>query len=118
MITLNRLIERRVEGAVERWLDARLPGMVDDIMRKEARRNLTLRGPLNSTQFVWQMAFEFMRTDRSMAAVVARDLAVETLRQFLRDEKIRFGHRDYGWDQGCAVTLARECEIDHWEAAA
>ncbi len=44
-------------------------------------------------------------------------LASVTLKAFLADEGIGFGHRDYAWDHSAAVTLAREYEIAHWEQA-
>jgi hypothetical protein len=88
---------------------------LDGVLRKRADERRQVAGDLGPTSFVWEMAFEFMRTDRTMSAVAARDLAIDTLKDFLRDEKIRFADTGYGWDQSCAITLAHECEIDYWE---
>lgn len=43
-------------------------------------------------------------------------LATDTLKAFLADEGIGFGHRDYAWDHRAALAIARQYEIDHWEA--
>ena len=116
MTNLTSTIERVASRAVERWLDDRIPALFNEIIRKESARTVQLSGPLPPVQFVWQMAMEFMRFDLTMKATDARDLAVSTLRDFLRGEKVKFGHRDYAWDQQAAFTLARECEIAYWEA--
>lgn len=116
-MSLRSAIEARAASAVARWMNERIPAIFNDIMRQEAERDFRFPGPLNTAQFVWQMAFEFMRTDKAMRADAARDMAVYTLRDFLKDEGIRFGHRDYAWGQDAAIILARECQTDHWEAS-
>ena len=110
------------EGIAQGFEEGARPGgafdkALDKVMREIADERRVLTGPLRPTPFVWEMAFEFMRTDRAMTAVAARDLAMDTLKDFLRDEAIKFGDASYGWDQSCAVTLSRECAIEYWEAA-
>jgi hypothetical protein len=103
-------------GVIEQGIDAG----INRVLRQMAERNETwgMKGDLPPVAFVWQVAFEFLRTDKSMAPTDARDLAVETVRAFLRDEKIKFGNRAYAWDRDAAITLAHEMEIEHWEQAA
>lgn len=110
------------EGLAQGLEEAAQPGgafdkAIDKAMREVADERRELAGNLRPSPFVWQMAFEFMRTDRSMTFAEAQDLAVDTLKDFLRDEKIKFGNPGYGWDQSCAITLARECQTDYWERA-
>lgn len=101
------------------WGDLKLREIVnvrmDEIIRKMAYNNEHAEGQLNPTPFVWQCAFEFMRTDRSMKFQAAKALAISTVRQYLRDEKIKFGDTNYDWSWEGAKIIAREYETDHWE---
>jgi hypothetical protein len=114
---------RAVAAGVEQALqDAQRPGglfdqAINDVLVQEAKKNAPVVGPLNLVQFVWQMAFEFIRAG-DLKADDASKMAIDTLKEFLRAEKIRFGDPGYAWDQSAAVILARECAIDYWEAVA
>ncbi len=116
---IKRTVDRALEDAAKPGglIETRMNEIIDDVLRKAARDNKKVAGKLTATAFVWQVAFEFMRTDRSMEPMNAKALAVSTVRDFLRDDKIKFGDPAYAWDQDAAITLAREREIDHWEAA-
>lgn len=97
-------------------LERRVAEISDEVLREMARANKRVSGALKPAQFVWQMAFHMMRTDPSMAPLVARDRATAALLAFLADERIKFGNRSYVWDQAAAEAIARELETDHWEA--
>ena len=115
--SLGPSIGRGIASALD---EASQPGgafdqAIDRAVRGMAENRTAYVGDLTPTGFVWQVAFEFLRTDKTMPASAARDLAVETLSDFLRDEKIKFGDAAYAWDQSAARTIARECEIEYWD---
>lgn len=87
-----------------------------EAMRETALKNKRVSGDLKDTAFVWQMAFYLMRKDQQLNALRARDEALAALREFLRDERIRYGDARYGWDQSAAEALAEETITDHWES--
>lgn len=73
--------------------------------------------PMTETQFVMAMCQRFakagVKTPRE-----CQDLAWRTLRYWLAEEKIAFGHPDYSWDRNGARELVEEIELQHWEAVA
>jgi len=71
---------------------------------------------LTRTQFIVAMAVEIGRAG-ALAAGEPLHLASAAYRQFEADTGVRFGDPDHAWDEAAARTIAREYEIDHWEAA-
>lgn len=119
---MDRAIGRGIAAGIGDALEeAGKPGgsfdqMIWSALRQQAEEARPVVGNLRPAAFVWQVAFEFLRTDPQMQVLEARDLAVDTVKAFLKDEKVKYGHADYAWDQSAAITLAREYEIEHWEA--
>lgn len=114
--TLNEAVAQGVATAIN---EASAPGgaieqALCDSLRRLARENRPIAGQLAWTPFAWQIAFEFIRVG-DMHPWAARDLAVSTLRNMLRDEKISFGDPNHDWSQDAARVIAHEMEIDHWE---
>lgn len=123
---LNKSINRGIATGISEGLSkASAPGgaidravisAIAESMEKRARENLSLGNqPLTATGFTWEIAFEFIRIGE-MKWEAAFQLAKDTLTEFLRDEGIHYGHGDYAWTQSGAQDIAREMEIDHWEA--
>lgn len=116
----DKAVKRGIDKAIEEV--AAPSGIIEatiyDVLRDIALRNERFLGQRSPAQFVWDMAFHMMRTDRTMRAPEAQARALAALGDFLRDEKIRFGDPAYAWDQHAAETLARELETAHWERVA
>ncbi len=120
----DRAVKSGVDQAIAKasapggLIQTRVGEIMDEVMRERAVKDQRVKGNLTATSFVWQAAFHLLRTDPHMKVTVARDRAAEAIREFLRDEKIKFGNKQYAWDQEAAETIAREYETDHWEAHA
>lgn len=103
------MIPAAATSAVERYLNS-------DAFGAMVRRIAFEKSP--RYRFLTWMAWRFMAVNKAMTGEAAIRLAANTLGQFLKDDHIAFGHPDYAWDRAAAITLANECEIEHWEAAA
>lgn len=66
--------------------------------------------------FVKAMQGRMMDVDPSMDGKLAFDVAMRAYRDFLKEEKIEFGHPDYDWSAAGARDLIEAMEIDHWES--
>lgn len=113
--SLKRAIDRGVEHGVRQAMDQFTApgGKLDEMILAE------LKKPENRWfWFVKAMQAKMMTVDPAMDGKLAYDVAVSTLRDFLRDEKIKFGDPDYDWSDAGARDLIQAMEIDHWESAA
>lgn len=115
---VNRGVERGIEAALQKAalpggpLDQAIDRAIWKDLERQAHENRKITGALKPAGFVWQVAFEFMRND--VPAKEAKALAIDLVRQYLKDEKIAYGHADYAWDQSAAIDLARE-DMEYWE---
>jgi hypothetical protein len=88
------------------------PLMSRDTLGVDLRDN----APMTETQFWFAMCQRFAR--ENVTPDEAGKYAADTLRAYLRDEKIAFGDPSYAWDRHAARTIAEQYEIDHWERQA
>lgn len=107
--------DRLIRRSVHKTLDERLPDLMAEAMKRRAFARIPVKDGYQLTRvgFAWEIANEFIRN--GMAVWEARDAGYDALRQFLNDEKIKFGQPDYDWGIEGAVALAQE-EMQHWEA--
>jgi hypothetical protein len=69
-----------------------------------------------AVKFIKAMQMEMLRIDPSMDVMEAWEAAKAAGRNFMADEKIKFGDPRYAWDRSAALDLIHEMEITHWES--
>lgn len=89
--------------------------IVERTVWKQMDESLSRTARLTPLGFTWALRLCFRKHGCSFAQ--ASDLANSTLRQYLTDEKIKFGATDYSWTRGAAEEIADEYELQHWEGA-
>ncbi|MCJ2128203.1 hypothetical protein [Methylobacterium sp. E-045] len=72
---------------------------------------------MTRAKFIVAMAREIAAAGR-LTARRSLQLAAEAYRAFVEGNGIEFGDEAYAWDEDAARLIAREYEINHWEAAA
>lgn len=102
----QELVERvALKTATDYFKSDKFGDVIRDVLAKNPRY-----------QFTIAVARRFRAVDAAMKADDAFKLAVYTINQFLRDEKIDFGDARFSWGASAATILANEYEIDHWES--
>lgn len=116
-MSLFHAMDQAVEEAVNSGLKkAFAPGGAgEDALWRAFASAIVSDRALTAVGFLWALALVFHRHGQTKASSMA--YARSTLRQFLADERIKFGDPAFAWDRGAAEIVAREYEIDHWEAA-
>jgi len=109
---VNKGVQKAVESALARFTAP--GGRMDDLIGDQLwSQEISQTATLTPVGFIWAMRLYFHK--RGCSRQEASDLANSTLREFLADEKIKFGHPDYAWTRGGAEAIADEYQIQHWE---
>lgn len=114
MSWFDRAIKRGADKGVSDYLASpRFKATVDkvfsEVIEKVIRENPKIA-------FLLAMNAHFRRVCPTMTFRKAQNCAIETLREYLAEEKIKFGDPRYSWTADAAVTVARDYQTDHWEA--
>lgn len=111
----KRAVQQGVEQGVREAIDeATAPGGAIDRVIHEVLREPQYRW----FWFVKAMQARMMEVDPKMDGKVAFHTAARAYRDFLREERIRFGDPAYDWTAAGARDLIQAVEIDYWETAA
>lgn len=111
-------VRRGVEKAVADYCapGGGLDAIVEQCVWEHMAKTLSPNAPLTRLGFTWALRLCFR--ERGCSYADASDLANDTLREFLADEKIRFGDTAYAWTRSGAAEVAEEYQFRHWERAA
>ena len=113
MNVLSRLIVK----AVEKSLENDVPKILENKIYEQIQKSIGKaddNAALSQTGFIWAMAFRYDERGKDIGFKQAIDLAKIDFTSFLKDEKILFGDKSYGWTKDDATCLADEF-LEHWE---
>jgi hypothetical protein len=115
---IDRGVKEGVETAIKSYL---VPGgpfdaVVERVVWEQMEATLPRDKRLTVTGFVWALRIVFRKRGGLSYAEASR-YANDTLKQYLADEKVKYGDRDYAWTRDAAEEIAEEYEFRHWEAA-
>ena len=116
MTWLSRLIDRGVKRGVETGVQQAVDSFIASGKLDKIIDEAIAASPF--MQFVLAMKNEMLRVDPKMSGKAAWDTAMRVYRDFLNDEKTKFGDPAFDWSKGGAVDLIHSYEIDHWEQVA
>ena len=117
-LQLPIIVKPMVEKAVEDWLASpEFAARVNQVHRERLAK-MPMDRRLTRVGFIWAVAYRYWQQWRSPERdwVRCKEMASNTVSEFLRDEKCRFGDARYVWTRAGAIEVA-DAEIECWEAA-
>ena len=108
-----RSIPEICDEAIKTFMREKGNQLVADIFAEEVKKP-----EYACFRFVKMIQWHLKLADPTLPDKRTFEMAMGVWREFVRDEKVKFGDPRYDWTSAGARDLAQAYEIDHWERAA